>query len=318
MARLDWYIRANLKPRHFQLLVVLDDLRHVGRAALYLNITQPAVSKAIAELERGLEVKLFDRHPKGLSPTPYGECLIRFSRSMMRELDMTRNELKHLKAGTAGSVRIGMLPVASPVLVPKAVIAFKQTATNAIIALHEGNSESLMGLLRENKLDLLVGTLPNTPGLGLQYRSLHDGEPITTVCSANHPLLKKKTLAPADISQYPLVIPPTGSLFREYFETAMDTLGIPITADAIESGSMVASNTIIRETAAISFYPRHLAEHYCQVAGIFTLPLPIPILTAPIGIIWANTPGLTAAAQEFIQQLALAADITFGRPPASP
>ena len=69
MARLDWYIRSNLKPRHLQLLVALDELRHVGRVAEFLHISQPAVSKTLAELERGLELQLFERSPRGLTPT---------------------------------------------------------------------------------------------------------------------------------------------------------------------------------------------------------------------------------------------------------
>lgn len=54
MAQQDWYGHINLKPRHLQLLAALDDLRHVGKVAANINITQPAVSKALAELERGL------------------------------------------------------------------------------------------------------------------------------------------------------------------------------------------------------------------------------------------------------------------------
>lgn len=303
MARLDWYIRANLKPRHFQLLVALDETRHVGRVAQYMNVTQPAVSKALTELEQGLAVKLFDRDPKGLIPTPYGECLIRLSRSMLRELDMARNELKHLLAGTAGSVRIGMLPAAAPVLVPRAVIAFKQTAANAVVTLHEGNSESLMSLLRENKLDLIVGTLPTTIRQGMQYRSLHQGESIVAVCGNNHPLLEQPSITPADLASYPMIIPPAGSYFRENFEVAMDKLDVEITAEAIESGSMAASNTLICEMGAISFYSRHLAEHYKHAAGINTLPLEIPVLTAPIGVTWPTNPGLPVAAQQFVSQL---------------
>lgn len=318
MAQLDWYIRANLKPRHFQLLVALDETRHVGRVARYLNVTQPAVSKAIAELERNLDVKLFERDPKGLIPTPYGECLIRMSRSMLRELDMTRNELKHLLAGTAGSVRIGMLQAASPVLVPRAVIEFKKTAANAVVTLHEGNFESLMGLLRENKLDLIVGTLPTRLGKGMEYRSLHQGEPLVAVCGAHNPLLNQADITPADLARQTLVIPPAGSYFREHFEAAMRSLDIEITPDAIESGSMTASNTLIAEMGAVSFYSRHLAEHYFKVAGLRTLPLNTPILTASIGIAWTVSPGLTVAAEQFITQLETVADAIFERtPPAS-
>ena len=78
MAQLDWYIRANLKPRHLQLLVALDDLRNTGRAAEHLNISQPAVSKALAEMEKfskftqselvNTAVKRFIAHHKDFLP----------------------------------------------------------------------------------------------------------------------------------------------------------------------------------------------------------------------------------------------------------
>ena len=80
MARLDWYIRANLKLRHMQLLVALDDVRHVGRAADLLNISQPAVSKSLSEIERGFGLRLFERGARGIAPTEYGECLVGLSR----------------------------------------------------------------------------------------------------------------------------------------------------------------------------------------------------------------------------------------------
>jgi DNA-binding transcriptional LysR family regulator len=52
MPNLDWYMRANLRPRHLQLLTALDDVRHVGRVAANLNVSQPAVSKSLAEMEK--------------------------------------------------------------------------------------------------------------------------------------------------------------------------------------------------------------------------------------------------------------------------
>ena len=65
MAQLDRYLRVDLKPRHLRLLVTLDDFRNIGKAAGKANVTQPAISKALAELERGLGVKLFERSCRG-------------------------------------------------------------------------------------------------------------------------------------------------------------------------------------------------------------------------------------------------------------
>ena len=77
MSRIDWYIRANLKLRHLQLLVAMDDLGSVSRVAAYLNVTQPAVSKTLAQIEEGLELPLFERTSRGMEPTEHGACLIR-------------------------------------------------------------------------------------------------------------------------------------------------------------------------------------------------------------------------------------------------
>lgn len=314
MARLDWYIRANLRPRHFQLLVALDELRHVGRVADYLNITQPAVSKALGELERGLEVRLFERDPKGLIPTAFGECLIRFSRSMLRELNATRDELRHLKAGTTGSIRVGMLPVAAPALVPRAVILLKEEAPNTTVVLLEGNSDYLFPMLQEGKVDLIVGTLPVTPQhTGLQYQALHPGEAIVAVCGAKNPLAKKKSVTVKDLTGYPLILPPPAAIFREPVEALMDALDMPLLAGTIESGSMTSSNTFIRDANAISFYSQHLAQHYSRVSGIHILPLKIPrtIITAPIGVIWPKHTDMLASTRLLIEKLAIVIDSVF-------
>src|SRR5690606_3916788 len=69
MAELDWYIRNELRLRHLHLLVVLDDLRSMGKVAAHIHVTQPAVSKALGEMEKGLGAKLFERTSRGILPT---------------------------------------------------------------------------------------------------------------------------------------------------------------------------------------------------------------------------------------------------------
>src|SRR3954464_10595951 len=104
MAQLDWYIRANLKPRHLQLLVALDDHRNTGRAAEHLNITQPAVSKALGQLQRGLGVHPRAGAARGVNPPPYGECLVSHARALLDEFTKARDDLRGLQSGIAGKV----------------------------------------------------------------------------------------------------------------------------------------------------------------------------------------------------------------------
>jgi len=299
MAKLDWYIRANLKPKHMQMLIALDELRQVGRVASYLNVSQPAISKTLAELERGLAVELFFRSPKGLIPTPYGQALIKLSRSVMQEFDVTRHELLQLASGAEGRIRVGVLPVAAPVLAPRALIRLREALPRISVVLREGTTDHLLPLLRSGELDIVVGNLPPASAsvaMGLQEKILFQGETISIVCGAHHPLCQRATVGAEDLKHYPFVIPPIGSAFRSSVDAVMEAFGLDSSSGMIESGSMTSTNTFVRGTLALSFYSRHLAEHYARLGVLTILPFDTASETTPVGMVWSpaeeKNPGL--------------------------
>lgn len=290
MAKLDWYIRANLKPKHMQILIALDELRQVGRVAVYLNFSQPAISKTLTELERGLGVELFVRSPKGLIPTRYGQSLIKLSRSVLQEFDVTHQELQQLASGAVGRLRVGVLPVAAPVLAPMALIRLQEALPRLSVVLQEGTSDHLLPQLRAGELDLVVGNLPpasSSVAMGLEESILFMGETVAVVCGTHHPLNHRAELSPEDLKPYPFVIPPIGSAFRATVDEVMLAFGLDSSCAMIESGSMTSTNTVIRGTQALSFYSRHLAEHYCRLGALTILPLNTPRQTMPIGMVWS-------------------------------
>lgn len=304
MARLDWYIRANLKPRHLQLLVGLDDLRHVGRVAELLNISQPAVSKSLAEIERGVGLQLFERGRHGLVPTVYGECMIRLSREMLHSLDTAGDELRRLQTGASGVVRLGVLPVAAPVLVPRAVIRLKSMAPDAVVVLHEATADRLLPMLRDDQIDLVVGTLPPaSASSGLSVEVLYPNEGVAVVCGRHHPLARKRGITAADLMTYPLVIPPRGTIFRDLVERVMDELGVSMKSVQVESGSMTAGNALLRETEAVGFYSNHLAQYYERQGWLRKLPIAMPGISVKIGCVWMERNALHPTSRAMIQAL---------------
>ena len=98
-----WFIRARLKTRQLLLLVALAEEGNIHRAAQVLNMTQPAASKMLKELEEVLEVTLFERLPRGMQPTWYGESMIRHARMVLTNLNHAHDELSALKAGRPDS-----------------------------------------------------------------------------------------------------------------------------------------------------------------------------------------------------------------------
>jgi DNA-binding transcriptional LysR family regulator len=235
--------------------------------------------------------------------------LIRLARSILRDFDLTGNELLQLKAGMIGKVRVGVLPVAAPVLVPQAVIRFAKAAPEIAVSLYEGNSDQLLPLLRDGQLELVVGNLPSaSKSIALQLKELLPGEPVVAVCGLRHALANKTEVSAFDLANYPVVIPPSGVIFRDAVAAAMDALGIPIRGGTIESGSMTATNTFVRDTDAISFYSEHLAKHYLRLGMVKILPISTSVLTSPIGVVWSKNIDVSVATQLIIKNLSLVAN----------
>lgn len=118
---LDQFLRSSLRVRHLHMLIALDEFRNLGKVAEFVNLTQPAVSKSLAELERTFGSKLFTRTQRGTTPTADGEVVIRLARTLLAEIDHAREELAATSRGTPSAVSIGVTGVTTPLLVPRVV-----------------------------------------------------------------------------------------------------------------------------------------------------------------------------------------------------
>jgi DNA-binding transcriptional LysR family regulator len=310
MAQLDWYIRANLKPRHLQLLVAVDDLRHLGRVAAAQHVSQPAVSLALAELEKGLGFKLFERTPRGVVPNSYGECLIRHARVVLGALAQARDELHALQTGAAGKVSIGALPAVTPGLIPQALLLLKRQSPLTRVVLQEGPMDTLLPELRRGTLDMVVGRLVPSDLSGDLAEETLDAGAVVLVVARQHPLARKKKLKWADLSDYPWVLPPVGSLQREPLENALQQNGCSLPADSIETLSLHVLTAYLQSARAIGSLSRVAAHHYIKTGVLTQLPLPLPDPQRPIGAMWSRHKPVSPAVQAFTECLRQAAKTT--------
>lgn len=270
------------------MLVSLDDFRNVGKVAASLNVTQPAVSKSLAELERGLGLSLFERSARGVNPTAYGQCMIRHARSVLAELAQARDELRDLMQGASGKAAVGALPAAAPALLPRGVALFKQRAPGTTIFIREGTMDTLLPELRAGKLDLIVGTLPhNGAGRDLEEKILFE-ERTTVVAGRAHALARRRKLEWADLGNHPWVLPPAGSLLRDPLEDAFERNGVPIPNNSIESLSVHVIVMTLQISNALACLSREVARHYEEQGLIAILPLELPTLVRPVGMTWSR------------------------------
>lgn len=295
MLQPDWFIRANLKPRHLQLLVALDRHRHIGRAAASLNLSQPAVSLSLGELEKGLGLALFERHARGVTPNAYGECLVRHANGLLAGLDQAREELHALQTGAAAKIRVGALPAVTTALLPDALAAYKGDWPTSQVMINEGPMERLLPLLRGGELDLLVGRLMTRAADDVSEEVLYDGLN-QLVVREGHPLARRRKLQWQQLQDYPWVLPPAGSLAREPLEVALRQHGMALPLDAVETLSNSVIAGYLQKTDAVGLLSRLVARPLARSGQLAILPLDLPDPRRPIGVTWLKARPLPPAA----------------------
>ncbi|WP_395703774.1 LysR substrate-binding domain-containing protein [Aquabacterium sp.] len=300
---IDRVLRSNLKLKHLQLLVALDQFRHLGRAAEFLSLTQPAVSKSLAEVERMFGLDLFVRSTRGTEPTAYGETVVRFARSVLADYGRTRDEIAAVASGAAGRVSVGTMVVALPGLLSRAVALLKERSALTTVAIEEGDLTRLLPRLRVGELDLFVGRLePGYAAPDLETEALYE-EPMCIVCRPDHALLRKRRPGWADLATQPWVMPPSWASSRIKLHQLFYRQGVNPPVDVIESASFLVTLNFLRQRGAIAFVARDVARYLAREQLAKTLRIAVPIELPPVGIITMRHRRRTPAAEQLIESL---------------
>lgn len=303
MTRIDRVLRSNLKLKHLQMLVALDQFRHLGRAADFLSLTQPAVSKTLAEIERLFGLALFERSTRGTEPTAYGDSVVRFARSVLADYDRTRDELAAVASGAAGRTSVGAMVVALPVLVTGAVEMMKRRSALTTVMVEEGDLTRLLPKLRLGELDLFVGRLePGYAAPDMDTEALY-AEPMTAVVHPGHPLAGKRRPTWADLAALPCVMPPPWASLRVKLDQMFLQGDLHPPVDIVESASFLAQLSFLQQRNAVAFMARSVARHF-QVQGLLkVLPLAVPIELPAVGLITLRGRRPTPGTEQLVECL---------------
>ena len=209
-----WFNASRLKTRHLLLLLHLYEQRSVLRAAEAANMTQPAASKLLSEMEGILGVPLFERHARGVEPTWYGQVLIRRARSALSEIGRAHDEIAAMRSGRMGQASIGTVVNPGTNLVPQAIAAVKREFPDILIRVEMDYSRPLVAKLLDGQLDIVIGRILGPEGAGdLEFEPLAD-EPHSVIVRAGHPLTQRSGLTHADLIEYGWIMPPAASVLR--------------------------------------------------------------------------------------------------------
>ncbi|WP_295549983.1 LysR family transcriptional regulator [uncultured Pseudacidovorax sp.] len=310
-----WFLRARLKTRQLLLLTALADEGNIHAAARTLNITQPAASKLLKDLEDVLEVPLFERLPRGMRPTWYGETMIRHARQALASLNQAHEELMSLKAGRYGQVGVGAITSPGLALLPQAVAAVKREQPSLRVVLEIETSPVLVDYLRQGRLDILVARIfADDDKSNLRYEPL-TGEPVCAVARPGHPLSSAAGLTLGDVATRPWIVPPAGSVLRHRFDLMFQEAGLAPPFDVVETAALLFITRMLQQSDMLCVMATEVARYYAGHGILSILPLDMPCHMDDFGLITRTDRQLSPGATLLMQALRTACRPVYGLSP---
>ncbi|MFK4730762.1 LysR substrate-binding domain-containing protein [Agromyces mediolanus] len=277
----DRLLDGRLKIRHLVLVTAIADEGTLVRAAESLHITQPVVTRGLREVEEVLGAPLFERLPRGVAPTPYGQAFIERARSVLAELRAAGEEVRLLRSGQLGTVTVGTHLAGSNLLLPRAIAGLKAEHPKLTVVVREGTPDALQQWLLAGDLDLTVGRLSPTVPVRLEQERLHQ-EPIRLVARAGHPVhggIRAGSLA--ELIAYPWIFPVAQTALRAELEAVFFQEGLPLPADRVECTSMLTLRNLLVSTDVIAALPMFIAVDDRELR---ILPTPLSSIRRSVGV----------------------------------
>ncbi|MCW4116132.1 pca operon transcription factor PcaQ [Aurantimonas sp. MSK8Z-1] len=276
------YLDPRIKLRHLQTFAEVARLRSVGRAAERLAVSQPAVSKTLAELETILGASLMVRNRGGAVPTPIGQLFLTHAEASLAMLRHGVEAVAEGLAQTAVRLAIGCLPSVAARIVPDAAIVFAGLAPGATLSIVSGPNAFLLSELASGALDLVIGRMgPAEAMTRFSFSQLYS-ERIALVVRPGHPL-EHETDAAA-IADFPLLFPDENAAIRSIAEQFFVARGLRRRSERIETVADSFGRSFVRKTDAIWVISSGVVALDVAEGRLCELPIDMAGTSGPVGL----------------------------------
>ena len=307
---------GRVKFRHLQCFLAVAQMGSVQQAADSLSVTQPAVSKTIAELELVLGVKLFERGRHGAVPTREGQLFMPHASACVSALRQGVALLARDEGAVTATLDIGVLPTVATALLPGALRHFGEEWPRVSVRLLTGANTELLERLKTGAISVAVGRLADPERMvGLSFEQLYN-EPLAVVVREGQPLAQGAGL-PAQLASFPLVLPPFGTLIRQAADSLLAAWGaLPLSA-FVELLSVSVGRALALQNDAVWFVPAGAVEYDLRRGTLVRLPLPSAGGEEPVGLVQRTDTQPTPAGRALIEAVRRAARERDVRPDGS-
>jgi DNA-binding transcriptional LysR family regulator len=294
-------VAHRLKLRDLRLLETVVRLKSMAKAAQRLNISQPAVSKAIAELEHVFGVRLVVRIRQGIKPTEYGSALLDCGLAMFDELRLGVKNIEFLADPMAGVVRIGCNPFLAPAFVSSVVDRVTRRFPRIAVHLVVPQAEIIYQELSERKVDFLItrrwGPSIEQP---FDFEFLFD-DSFVVVAGVRHPWVRRRKIALTELMNEPWILSPLEMTLGQLTVEAFQACGLDHPRMTVVSPTPDVRLSLLATGRFLSIFPTSSLRFPARRPELKILPVELPIPRVPNGIITLKNRTLSPVAQLFIE-----------------
>lgn len=242
--------------RHVHCFVAVAQCGTLQRAAERLSISQPAVSKRLAEVEALLGVSLFVRGRQGALLTRDGQRLLPYATQMLSSLRAGLASVGGQEDAGLASAQFGILPTLAATIVPAAFAHMRQSWNDIQLHVTTASNSELLTAVRVGKLAFAVNRAAD-PELseGLRFEYLF-ADPLVVVARPGHPVARSGLRDVVNSGEFPVILPPGGTLIRQSADRLLDEAGIGKPRVMMETLSMSTARVLTLEYDAIWLVPR--------------------------------------------------------------
>ncbi|MGR8840804.1 LysR substrate-binding domain-containing protein [Klebsiella pneumoniae subsp. pneumoniae] len=288
-----------IRLRHLHTFVAVAQQGTLGRAAETLNLSQPALSKTLNELEQLTGTRLFERGRLGAQLTLVGEQFLTHAVKVLDALNSAGQALNRKEGLNNDIVRIGALPTAALGILPTVIGQFHKQQKDITLQVATMNNTMLLAGLKSGEIDIGIGRMSHPELMsGLHYELLFL-ESLKLVVRPGHPLLQE-TVTLSRVMEWPVVVSPKGTVPRQNAEALLQSQGCKMPAGCIETLSASLSRQLTVDFDYVWFVPSGAVKDDLRRGVLTALPIATQGAGEPIGILTRVDATLTPGTQTLL------------------
>lgn len=293
-------IGRRLKLHDLHVLMTVAEMGSMGRAAERLAVSQPSVSKAIADMEHTIGVRLLDRTSKGVEATAYGRALLRRGMGAFDELRQGIQEIESLADPSVGEVRVGCPDVFASGLISAIIDRFSRQYPRVVVNVTAANNiRQEFRQLRDRTVDFLLAGFPRSLAEDdLELEFLYEDRPFI-VSGRNSRWARRRNVTLAELADEPWLLPGEG-IFVSLMAEAFRTNGVSIPKLGVRSYSVHQRMMLLATDRFVSAEVGSVLRFNADRFPLKVLPIDLAVPAWPVWIVTLRNRTVSPVVQTFL------------------